>query len=264
MDSNACYRRDTVGVIVSVRHPVLDKDTAICLGEKIVLNAGGGFAYQWAPSTGLSCDNCASPVASPLQTTLYSVYISDELGCPDTLKTLLTVHPLPVMSVNTRDTAIIYGKPVQLFARSSEGVRYYWSPATGLSDNLMPNPIANPTIATSYVVTVTDKHNCRSYDTVLVRVRTDVPILIPSAFTPNGDGVNDVFGVINLTFHRVIEFRVFNRWGQEVFSTQDSYKGWDGTYKGEKATPGVYQYLIRIANPDGQTQMYKGDVTLVQ
>jgi gliding motility-associated-like protein len=264
MDSNSCYRRDTVGVIVSVRSPIISEDTAVCLGDKILLSAGGGYAYQWFPSTGLSCDNCPDPFASPSQTTLYSVSIADELGCSDTLTTTLTVHPLPVLKVNTTDTAIVFGIPVQLFAMGSESIHYYWTPATGLSDNLIPNPIANPTKTTDYIVMVTDIHKCRSYDTVLVRVRTDVPILIPSAFSPNGDGVNDVFGIVNLTFHRVMEFRVFNRWGQEVFSTQDSYKGWDGTFKGQKATPGVYQYLIRISSPDGQARLFKGDVTLVQ
>jgi gliding motility-associated-like protein len=168
------------------------------------------------------------------------------------------------LNVNTHDTAIVFGVPVQLFAKGSEAVHYLWTPAAGLSDNLSPNPLANPRLSTSYVVMVTDIHKCRSFDTVQVRVRTDVPILIPSAFSPNGDGVNDVFGIVNLTFHRVIEFRVFNRWGQEVFTTQESNKGWDGTYKGEKSPVGVYQYLIRIASPDGQTRTFKGDVTLVQ
>ncbi|MEO6833816.1 MAG: gliding motility-associated C-terminal domain-containing protein, partial [Chitinophagaceae bacterium] len=74
----------------------------------------------------------------------------------------------------------------------------------------------------------------------------------------------DVFKIVNPSFQRLMEFRVFNRWGQEVFSTTDINAGWDGTWKGIDQPTGVYQYLIRVGSPDGKAETYKGDVTLVR
>jgi gliding motility-associated-like protein len=89
---------------------------------------------------------------------------------------------------------------------------------------------------------------------------------IPNAFTPNGDGLNDVFKVINLTNERIVDFRVFNRWGTIVYRSIDSdgNAGWDGNYKGQAQPTGVYGYLIRIAYPDGNIETYKGTVTLIR
>ncbi|MBZ0099247.1 MAG: gliding motility-associated C-terminal domain-containing protein [Taibaiella sp.] len=81
-------------------------------------------------------------------------------------------------------------------------------------------------------------------------------LYVPSAFSPNGDGKNDVFRITNLGFQRIMEFRVFNRWGQEIFSTNDHRRGWDGTWEGVPQEMGVYNYLIRVAYPDGFVETY--------
>ena len=222
------------------------------------------WSYAWSPATGLSCSDCPSPFASPLSTTLYSVVIADQYGCGDTLDINLTVHPLPGVRIFPHDTTVVYGQPLQLYALATSARQYYWTPAAGLDNSISANPIATPQVTTEYVVIVTDTNNCRGSDTSLVLVNTNVPVSIPTGFTPNGDGRNDFFGVFNLSFQRVIEFRVFNRWGEEVFSTQDSRTMWDGTYKGEPQPIGTYQYLIRITWPDGRAERYKGDVTLIR
>ena len=88
---------------------------------------------------------------------------------------------------------------------------------------------------------------------------------IPSAFTPNGDGLNDVFRLCNMMYQRLIEFSVFNRWGQMVFhNTTDPKKGWDGTFNGTPQDIGVYNYLIILSRPDGTNITYKGEVTLIR
>ena len=86
---------------------------------------------------------------------------------------------------------------------------------------------------------------------------------MPTAFTPNGDGKNDVFRISNVTFEKVLEFHVFNRWGQEMFFATDN-SGWDGTWHNVAQDIGVYEYLIRVASPDGTIQTFKGDVTLLR
>jgi gliding motility-associated-like protein len=90
------------------------------------------------------------------------------------------------------------------------------------------------------------------------------PISIPNAFSPNGDGRNDRFRIMGVTFQTLAEFRVYNRWGQEVFSTKDINDGWDGTFNGKPMEIGAYNYIIRVAFPDGGSETYKGDVTLLR
>ena len=266
MDSNRCYRRDTVSVTLSIRNPQLtpvQKDTAICFGDHIDFHASGGVNYVWFPTDGLSCANCADPVATPATTITYHVAIFDTYGCSDTLTRHVVVHPLPVVYAGP-DTTIIYGTPLQLNSNTPGGLYYLWDPVTGLNDANVPNPIATPEVTTVYTLIVVDTNLCRSSDSVKVTVRTDIPVNIPSAFSPNGDGLNDVFHIANLRFQKLVEFRVFNRWGQEVFSTNDNTKGWDGTSKGTAQEMGVYNYVIRVAWPDGHVETYKGDVTLVR
>jgi gliding motility-associated-like protein len=265
MDTNRCYRRDTVSVIVSVRNPQVGPkaDTAICFGDHVALFATGGTNYQWYPATGLSCTNCANPIATPTTTTTYHVVVFDQYGCNDTLSVRIVVHPLPVITLGA-DTTIIWGETVQLNAYVPGGLYYLWDPVTGLNNANIPNPLATPQVTTIYTLVAIDTNLCKSTDSMKVTVRTDIPVAIPSAFSPNGDGKNDVFHIANLKFQKLVEFRVFNRWGQEIFSTNDNAKGWDGSYKGREQETGVYNYIIRVAWPDGHVETYKGDVTLVR
>lgn len=89
-------------------------------------------------------------------------------------------------------------------------------------------------------------------------------LMIPNAFSPNGDGNNDIFRILNITNQTLIEFKIFNRWGTFVFETTDPKKGWDGKYKGEEQPIGVYGYIIRIVYPEGVENTYKGTVTLIR
>ncbi len=89
-------------------------------------------------------------------------------------------------------------------------------------------------------------------------------LLIPNAFTPNNDGQNDIFKIRNMTDERLIDFKVFNRWGTILFRTTDPNSGWDGTNKGQPQPIGVYGYVIQIGYPDGYVETYKGTVTLIK
>lgn len=265
MDTNFCYRRARLNVIVPIRNPqLLSRDTAICIGDYVPLLIAGGVDYYWYPGTGLSCTNCANPNASPTVKTTYYGIIFDQYGCSDTVSTTIDVNPLPVVSINKdRDTGVIYARSVKLFALALGGKFYTWEPVRGLSNANIPNPIATPPIKTLYTVFVTDTNQCKATANIEVDVNRTVPVSIPTGFTPNGDGRNDVFRITNLTFQRVTEFRVYNRWGEQVFSSNEN-NGWDGTYKGTPQEAGVFKYLIRVAYPDSHTEMFKGDVTLIR
>ncbi|MEO6832795.1 MAG: gliding motility-associated C-terminal domain-containing protein, partial [Chitinophagaceae bacterium] len=155
-----------------------------------------------------------------------------------------------------------FGSHVQLFAMGAS--TYTWTPVGSLNDPNSPAPIATPRETTSYIVSGSDSNLCIARDTVKVTIDYTNTMMIPSAFTPNGDGKNDFFKIVNPSFQRITEFRVFNRWGQEVFSTNDINQGWDGKWKGIDQPIGTYEYLIRLANVDGQAEVYKGDVTLIR
>ena len=281
---NGCRVANTLHIVVPHHHLSLTpQDSVICRQQPAFLTATGGTGYHWYEYTGgvfnsasgsLSCTTCQSPIAFPQQTTTYAVVFDNEInegssfnpnyavGCPDTLFTTVNVKALPPVRSMNKDTTIGYGKSVQLFARGASN--YTWTPVGSLSDPNSPAPVATPKETTTYIVTGLDSNGCAARDTVKVTVVFTDHLLIPTAFTPNGDGRNDYFKVVNPTYQKLMEFRVFNRWGQEVFSTTDMNEGWDGTWKGVPQEVGTYQYLIRTGSPDGQVERYRGDVTLVR
>jgi gliding motility-associated-like protein len=264
-DRYGCAHKDSFSVTVSIREPLLTPiDTVICLKERVPLLASGGVNYSWIatdPST-LSCISCPNPVASPVQNSVYSVIISDQYNCADTLTSTITVNPLPVINILPDEALVKYGTTIQLLA--SGGYLYSWTPPSVVSDPNIVNPIATITGPKTIILTGIDENGCRNTDSLHVGVDYRDPIFIPSAFSPNGDGKNDIFKIGSITFQKLLEFRVFNRWGEEVYSTTDPSKGWDGRFKGVPQEIGLYHYLIRVAYPDSKVETYKGDVTLVK
>ncbi|RYE21744.1 MAG: gliding motility-associated C-terminal domain-containing protein [Sphingobacteriales bacterium] len=264
IDTFSCYGRDTVRVIVSERHPMISPftDTTICVGEQFDIQLSGAVTYLWSPFTGVSCGDCDSVTLTPTQTTDYTIRFTDKYKCFDDLHLNVTVNPLPIVNVGS-DTAIYFGDRAELHNYHRGGVLFSWMPPDGLSALNIPDVFAAPQKATIYTLTVADINGCRNSDSLMVSIM-DKYTQLPNAFTPNGDGKNDVFRVANLTTERVQEFRIFNRWGQEVFSSAGAKDGWDGTYKNKPAEMGVYNYVLRIARPDGRVETYRGEVTLIR
>ena len=264
-DSFQCWRRGSATVIVSVRNPIAgpNNDTALCIGGSAKLMVSGGVRYEWFPTDGLSCTDCPDPIATPTQTTTYNAAIFDQYGCSDTLTNTVIVNPLPIVDAG-RDTTVVYGRGIPLYVTGTPGRWYQWTPTANLSNPVAANPIASPLENTVYTVNVIDTNGCQSSDSVRVTVDMNEPLFVPSAFTPNGDRTNDLFRIANLSFQKLIEFKVFDRWGNLVCNTTDNNQGWDGSYNGVAQLTGVYQYLIRVSHPDGRIQTFKGDVTLIR
>jgi len=266
---SGCKVIDSVDIYVPIHNVTTwPKDTAVCAGESVILHARGAYSYHWYedknfhPATSLNCNNCEDPLATPPADRDYYLVTSDSVNCSDTFKLHVTVKPLPNVNILNGDTIIKYGQSVQLLA--SGAYLYYWSPTASLNNPNVINPIASPTEPTVYYLTGIATNGCRQIDSVKISIDYRDHLMIPSAFTPNGDGRNDEFKIVNLTFQKVMEFRVFNRWGQEIFSTTDGRKGWDGTWKGVAQEMGTYNYIIRVGYPDGYVETYKGDITLVR
>ena len=267
---NGCTVLDSVDITVPVHnYDVWPRDTTICVGSSFKMIASGDFTQvkwyetdSYNAATSLDCDDCKEPIATPLVNTRYYVVMTDKDGCSDTMIVNSEVREVPDVQIINRDTVLKYGQSIQLLA--SGAFLYSWNPISTLSNPNIVNPIATPTEPTTYHVFGLAENGCRNEDSVRINIDYRDNLYVPSAFTPNGDGKNDVFRVSNITFQKLQEFRVFNRWGQEIFSTTDANKGWDGSWKGVPQDMGSYQYLIRVAYPDGYIETYKGNVTLIR
>jgi gliding motility-associated-like protein len=256
-----CSVKDSVRVTVKPGPTALLNTTeaTICEGQTVQLTASGGTGYQWRPATGLSSAGIASPLASPSDSTRYTVIVSNSSSCRDTIQVQVNVFKKPVARAGP-DQEILSGQSTQLFAEVRGSLASFsWSPVYGLDDNVLLHPTASPLKDTAYVLTVVSGAGCGSArDTVKVRVYKD--IYVPSGFTPNGDGKNDTWRVAGISGFREKEVTVYNRYGQVVFKTL-SNQAWDGRFQGKLLPSGVYPYTVAVRG----TSIYrKGWVALIR
>ncbi|MBC7553781.1 MAG: gliding motility-associated C-terminal domain-containing protein [Taibaiella sp.] len=200
----------------------------------------------------------------------FNVTFTDN-GCPlpGTQTITYVIKILPPLSITATPhlSVIKYGGEAQLDAPNTTPYRliYRWEPFEGAVDNPnISNPVVHPTVSTKYTVYVKNQWGCKAQDTALVYVDPTAHDIVPTSFTPNNDGLNDVFRVVNLKFDKLIDFTVYNRWGKMVFQTADKNKGWDGTYSGAMQETAVYYYHILFEKPDGKLVDLKGNVTLIR
>jgi len=183
-------------------------------------------------------------------------------GCTDSIRKEVDIANFRPFAGS--DTIIVKGESIQFNARG--GGQYAWSPGTFLNDSTIGNPLGYypDTGNTRYVVYVRNDYNCEGYDTFNVWVVGQSAVFVPSAFSPNGDGLNDILKPIGIGYRGISFFRIYNRYGKEVYYSNTLLQGWDGNYKGSPAQVGTYYWVIRLTNRFGQDEMLKGDVTLVR
>jgi len=162
---------------------------------------------------------------------------------------------------------ITQGETTELTAFSPNIVTYYW---TDINDNFISNNqtiSVTPPSSTSYIVEV-GNDACRDIDTVDILILEDCDegrVRVPNIFTPNNDGVNDEFKVNpGLGIAEIATFKIFNRWGEMVFSANSETVNWDGTHNGTEVDPGVYVYYIDLICTNGQKSIRKGNITLLK
>lgn len=254
---------------VNLQH---SKDVIICKGERTRLSASGNTNdFVWSPPTGLNNPNIASPMASPLQTTIYEVTGYSHNTCPnETGKIKVTVGEIPTVNLGP-DLSVDAGKEVILKPIvSSDVVNYNWQPATGLSCTTCPSPrfIADKDI--TYLLKVRTQYNCEASDAVQIKVTCgNGAVYIPNAFTPNNDGKNDRFNIRGYGIQKVKSFRIYNRYGQQVFIREnfqhtDTNAGWDGRFNGQIVPGGAYVYIAEVICNEGKRVVLKGTLVLVR
>lgn len=246
----------------------LDADATItdatCNGQptgSIDLDVNGGngtYTYEWSDTSAPSSDVLANVTAGS-----YNVTISDASGCSATLTGLLVQQPDLLTLVASNDTTIPFDFSTTIEVLSTTGgtgaVSYEWNPSATLSSPTSASTVATPTETTAYVVTGTDDNGCTALDTVLVTVDFNL-VAIPDGFTPNGDGINDVFEVHFSPAIDLVEMKIFNRWGQLVYEANK----WDGTFKSTEQPMDTYIYQLVFNLPDGTTANYSGDFILIR
>ncbi|HTJ11655.1 MAG TPA: gliding motility-associated C-terminal domain-containing protein [Dinghuibacter sp.] len=254
-------------------------DTTICYGGSATLTASvsTGTSYQWTHISPLSGSAGGaipyttydiSNTATPLDTSLYILTILNA-GCPNALVDTFVVNVYPRIVVNAgNDTAVVVGQPLQFNAKSNDpGDTFAWTPAYGLSATNIPNPIGQYTGETTevdYTVTATAANGCTGTDGIVVKIfRTPPDIFVPTGFTP-GLNIDNIFRPILVGISSLDFFRVYNRYGQLVYSTSSTEEGWDGTVNGKPQPTAAYVWMVQGRSYMGQTIFKKGTVVLMR
>jgi gliding motility-associated-like protein len=274
---------DTLRVTQSDLDLYLTADSIVCRNdpfrvEAISENPLNTFTYIWTLG-GYSNDTAASiaptennfiEVNLDTATTFYLTALSNKVNeCTARDSVSLTVAALDRALVEaTADVDTFYrGQLIQLSGRPTSGnISFSWSPTDYMDDPRSTTPQVRPKEATDYIWTVTDNENdaCSFSDTVSVRpyeILCDTPeIYLPTAFTPNGDGLNDVLFVEGRNIESMLLI-IHDRWGNEVFRSEEQTNGWDGLYKGEQAEMGVYVYQLEVTCPTQEVYTAKGNIS---
>jgi len=250
-------------------------DDLICFGESTTLSIINdddplqSFTYVWEPSDMINGINTGSSIEfSPNASTNVMVTITNQFGCEYALDYFVEVDQFAAVEATADPDDIVLLESTQLNVTSVPGATYEWSPAETLDDPNISDPIATPDDdGIIYTVTVTNENGCIAIDTVSVRVllpRCDEnDVFVPNMFTPNGDNFNDIFKPES-NFIDEMQLIVYNRWGEEVYLTEDPAAGWDGTFQNEELEPDVYGYHLSVLCINGERYVKKGNVTIVK
>ena len=239
----------------------LGTERVICIGDSVSLGgqptASGSllpYGYTWSPAESLDNVTSANPLAKPQATTTYQLVLSTGNCIIDTVFTTVMVNPLPLVDAG-EDIALGLGETATLNATGAAS--YVWSPNEGLDSPTLNNPMASPEATVAYTVVGTDDNGCVNSDSLTVRVRQEV--FVPALFTPNGDGQNDRFFVYGVGVKQ-INLKVYDRWGRQVFESDDINQGWDGQANGNEAENGQYLWVVEGEFFNGEPVVFDGKV----
>jgi gliding motility-associated-like protein len=265
----SCSSTDDV-VVTTVPYPIANAGISptICYNTSAQLSASiVGSSFNWSPVSYLNDPAILNPISSPPRTTSYVLSAFDTLGCPKPGRDTVIVTVLPrVRAYAGPDTTVVVGQPLQFNATG--GVSYLWSPPTGLSAIDINDPVGMydaETDSVRYKLIVRDRAGCADSTTVLVKVfKTNPYVFVPTAFTPNNDGLNDVIRPFAVGIQRINYFTVYNRWGQRVFTTNANMQGWDGRINGQLQASGVFVWVVSAVDYIGRPLILKGTVALIR
>ncbi len=244
---------------------------SLCLGKTVQIKALGAPMYSWSPAAGLSATNISNPFATPVISTTYKLIGFDSLGCfRDSIEVPIVVLDSPSVNAGP-DIILSAGTTGNIQATgSADVVRYQWFPPTGLSCTDCPNPVVTAGGNITYSVRVSNAAGCTTEDQVKVIVTcNESNLFIPNTFTPNGDGMNDVFYIRGSGVYGVKSLKIFSRWGELLFQKRDvtpnnPSEGWDGMFKGTIASTDTYIYQVEVMCSNTEVLKYNGTISLIR
>jgi large repetitive protein len=268
-----CSKEDALNVNV-IWKPIINAGLtkAICLDSSILLtgivshNSSDSISYLWSPTDSLATPDALQTLAYPTKTTLYTISFQTKpiYGCDfrGSSSVKLVVQKIDKAFAGN-DTVAVKGVPHALMG--SGGLNYTWSSPSGIN---ISNPFSQKAFVTlnddaQFYLKVTDAIGCEGRDTVFVKVYNGPTYYVPNSFTPNGDGVNEIFRAIPVGMANTY-FRIFNRTGQLMFETSQYLKGWDGTFNGKLQPNGTYVWIVTGTDRDYKKVEMKGTVNLIR
>jgi PKD repeat protein len=272
-NSFGCADWDTV--VVTVIQPLkmnVSPGDSICIGSSKNLLASGATSYTWSPAIGLNSTTTSNPTASPTVTTTYRVVGYDGFNCfTDTAFVTVGVGLYPTINLGP-DLVLPAGTLHQLTSTVTNGpiAKWLWTPSTNLSCTNCAVPVAEVKKNISYAVIATTAYGCSASDTISIKVTCSKDqVFIPNAFSPDGDGINDILMVRASGIATVKYFRVFNRWGEMVFEQSNFVPnnplyGWNGKVKGVAGGPDVFVYTWEALCENGSLFSNKGNVSIIK
>jgi gliding motility-associated-like protein len=232
-------------------------DSAFALTQaKETSGLPGTFVFS---GKGVSPEGMFSPsLAGAGEANIKYTFTSNE-GCKDSSEETIKVFPNPTVQLTPKVYALEGGSVVLQPVITGDVSKYTWSPSKGLDNANIQTPRSTPTSDITYKLTVSSPGGCTAFDDVSVSLLT-API-IPNAFSPNGDGINDVWNITSLEAFSNCTVQVFNRYGKPVFASIGYQRPWDGSYNGAILPVGVYYYIINAGNGK---KPYSGHLTILK
>lgn len=269
-DANACSHTQTVAVTQqSTLLATANATPTACLGStgSATVSASGGtspLTYSWSPSGGTNA------TATGLSAGNYTATVTDAGGCTQTAVATVTILGGPAANAGL-NASILQGSNTTL--TGAGGGTYNWDPSTSLSCTTCPDPVASPSVTTTYTLVVTDANGCTDTAAVTVYVSeipcSNIPnagrFFLPNAFSPNADGDNDDLCLQGWD-ECLVEFsiQIYNRWGERVFESEEKTFCWDGSYNGKQLNNATFAYVVRAVLYNGEKRETKGNISLMR
>lgn len=244
-------------------------DTSVCAGGAplTITTTGNATSYSWSPSTGLSDATSPNPVYTPGTSGLYTYVVTGTLGQCTQMDTVnIDVFNGVLVDILTSSLELVNGEQIILQASATNAISLQWAPPTSLSNTNILNPVLTGENIGSitYSLTATSVDGCKATDYIQVTV---IPYCakVANTFTPNGDGVNDLWTVYdNIECIENVEVMVFNRYGGKVYENRTYRNNWNGTYQGKPVPDGTYYAVVKFVLINGRVFTVKSDVTIMR
>lgn len=266
-DNNQCQKISQINVasdeLITIAQQQITPTCADSAKGAVAITVSGGtlpYVYQWSNSattqniSGLSAGNV-------------SVIVTDNIGCSASFSANVPAENFTAGISASPDSVISAGGEVTLNVIGTGAASAEWQPFVTFNDNNGLSVTAGPEATTVYNVTATSGSGCLAYASIKITVNPKPQWLVPTGFSPNGDGVNDYFHIVLRGPVQFISLAVFNRWGQKIYESNDADPGWDGTFQERPEPVGVYIYQLQIRNMlNGANTIVteSGNVTLIR